>query len=259
MIENIPLIILDSDGDPICCGIFLFIISISMILNGVNKYLIMRKIENTPTSKIRSVALGLTEIYGKPKSIERTYSPVSKDKCVYYMLDVDYYQSGKHGGWRDLFKVKFDDNFYLEDETGKIFVNPKNCNLEIEPDKTYIGFLYKGFLKNEIDEKALNYINNLSPELSKKLYPHKHQQIRIFEYLIKEEDSLYVLGSVEPLDKLSTELVIKKGAEKTLYICDKEEKIVLSNIKNSVYINLFGGLLLGMLGLIIIFLRLNML
>ncbi len=258
MIENIPLILLDSDGDPICCGIFLFIISISMILNGVNKYLTMRKIENTPTSKIRSVALGLTEIYGKPKSIEKTYSPVSKEECVYYRIDVDYYRSGKHGGWRHLFDVTFNDNFYLEDDTGKIIVNPKDSVLEIEHDNRYIGHLKKGFMRNEIDEKALNYLNNVNSELRKKVNSHNHQQIRIIEYLIKKEDSLYILGSVEPLNKLSTELVIKKGAEKTLYICDKEEKIVLSKIKNSVYYNLFGGLLAGVIALFIIFLRLNM-
>lgn len=257
---EIPFILLESEGNPCCCGIVFFIIGLFLILNGINSYLLMQKIKNTATSKIRGIALGVAEIYGKAKCIEKKYSPLSKEKCVYYLIDVKYYRSGKNGGWRNLFVDKIEEEFYLEDDTGKIIVNPKEGEITLKENRKFQGATSKGFLgmNKLLDDEAMNYINNLKPELKKRAISFGTNGIKIYEYIIKENDLLYIIGNVEVKDKLDTELIIKKGSGDILYISDTDEKKTLSKISSSTLWGLFGGLILMAIAIAIIFISLNM-
>src|SRR3990167_4562284 len=59
-------------------------------------------IENTPTSKIRSMSMGPVEIFGgvSPSEYGVIKSPLTGNDCVYYRYSVEEYRSsGKHGSW----------------------------------------------------------------------------------------------------------------------------------------------------------------
>ncbi len=45
-----------------------------------------RSIENTPTSKIRSVAMGMVEVKGKAIRKHALVSPMTQTSCVFYRL-----------------------------------------------------------------------------------------------------------------------------------------------------------------------------
>ena len=86
-----------------------------------------RLIENTPTSKVRSLAMGLVEVFGKAQMFKKLKkSPISKKDCVYYTLEVqEYVKSGKQGHWKTIKFETSNNDFYVQDETGKVLVNPK--------------------------------------------------------------------------------------------------------------------------------------
>ncbi len=84
---------------------------------------VARLVEDLPTSKIRSVAMGLVEIKGKISRPFKDFavSPLKKRKCVWYVLE-KYRRSGKSGYW-DVIE-KFFQPFHLQDGTGSVLVDP---------------------------------------------------------------------------------------------------------------------------------------
>lgn len=118
-----------------------FFVGIYLIFDGVRKHLLVQKIKNTATSKVRSAAVGLVELHGIARCKGGMVSPVAKTKCGFWRLIAQYYQSGKHGGWRTFYKTDSTSPFYLEDETGSILVDPCGAKVEIPHDYRYEGYM----------------------------------------------------------------------------------------------------------------------
>ncbi len=88
-----------------------------------------RRIENTPTSKARSVAMGMVEITGTARRAYALISPATHVPCVYYRYQ-RYRRSGLDNKWklvasRDSGPVPF----VLEDETGRISIDPRHATI----------------------------------------------------------------------------------------------------------------------------------
>lgn len=84
---------------------------------------IKRQIDHTPTSKIRSLAMGMVEVEGRAKRVYSLVSPVSGIPCVFYRLRK--YRMTPLGFW--LFQYEIDSShvpFCIEDETGRVAVAP---------------------------------------------------------------------------------------------------------------------------------------
>lgn len=84
---------------------------------------IKRKMENTPTSRIRSVAMGMVEVKGSAQRKYALVAPMSHTPCVYYRLT--RYRKDKNNRWK-VISVTGSDNapFFLVDDTGKIEIDP---------------------------------------------------------------------------------------------------------------------------------------
>ena len=82
-----------------------------------------RQIENTPTSKVRSIAMGMVEVKGQAVRSYALISPMSNTPCVYYRLTK--YKRDRNRQWR-VSSISSSDNvpFMLEDETGRVEINP---------------------------------------------------------------------------------------------------------------------------------------
>ena len=75
---------------------------LSLFFGGLTKINRDRLIANMPTSKIRSVAMGLVEIYGKVSKYKDTLTaPLSGKECVYCRLSITEWKRG-----RKLFALK---------------------------------------------------------------------------------------------------------------------------------------------------------
>jgi len=257
-----------SSGDWVKIPIIMLVIGIPAFYYGLKNYLLMQKIRNTPTSKVRSAAVGLVELSGKAKCRENMPSPISKANCIFWRLKAEYYQHSKNGGhWNGIYGKDSSMQFYLEDETGKMLVDPKGGDIQIPPDFTSSGRLGDKALfglvsQKQIDKRAIEYMAE-NTEFARAMNSHGGQELRVTESYIAEGDPLYVLGSAMPLSGASSaisneNLVVRKSdTDKILYIRDTEEKRILDQFKLSVPLGIGGGFLLIMGALIILLLGFN--
>ena len=107
----------------IASGAVPLIITGLMVWYGFYFLKLKRQIENTPTSKVRSIAMGMVEVKGEAVRSYALISPMSNTPCVYYRLIK--YRRDRNRQWR-VSSVSSSDNvpFMLEDETGRVEINP---------------------------------------------------------------------------------------------------------------------------------------
>ena len=88
--------------------------------------------EDTPTSKVRSVAMGFAELKGTAKPSIMLVSPYSNLPCIYYKYKVEVVEeNGRRRSRRTIKEGESGAAFYLEDETGKILVYPKRAEIRL--------------------------------------------------------------------------------------------------------------------------------
>jgi len=88
-----------------------------------------RQIEDTPTSKVRSIAMGMVEVKGAAIRSYALISPISSTPCVFYRL-TRYRRDNRNKQWR-VSSVSSSDNvpFLLQDETGRVEIDPTGCHV----------------------------------------------------------------------------------------------------------------------------------
>lgn len=87
-----------------------------------------RLVENTPTSKTRSVAMGMVEVQGRAVRQYALVSPMSQLACVYYR--VRKYVRKDNANWRLSSETESGQvPFFLQDETGRVQVNPEGATV----------------------------------------------------------------------------------------------------------------------------------
>ncbi|PLY03228.1 MAG: hypothetical protein C0623_01875 [Desulfuromonas sp.] len=99
---------------------------------GFSFFLLKRHIENTPTSKIRSLAMGMVEIHGYARRKYALVAPMTSTPCVYYRLRT--YRREQHGKNQGTWRLKSDTSsghvpFYVEDQTGRVTVDPDRASV----------------------------------------------------------------------------------------------------------------------------------
>ena len=188
---------MSSKSDPLCFGIVAFFIGLGLIYGAVQKYRLILRIKNTPTSKARSAALGLSEFSGKAVCLDTIESPISKAKCTYWRVCAEYYrQAGKHSSWVMIYNKESHSKFYLQDDSGRVLVDPENAEVDIPFDLSSTGHINTGgviglFTNTVLSPKALAYAQS-----DQEIMRYSRNNIKITEYFIAENDPLYVLGGV---------------------------------------------------------------
>jgi len=191
-------------------------------------------IQNTPTSKIRSIAMGFAEICGKVLSFDVNQiliSPFSEQKCVYYKYTIEEYRSsGKHSSWVTIKQGIEKRLFYLEDETGHILVDPDKASIDVS-----LSNEYESRMGRDPPYNVIKFLEGQNIRFEGILFGI-NKAMRFREYLIKPEDQLYIIGTVEdnPFVKDATvidgvtDMIMKKGKNiKFFCISDKNEKQLL--------------------------------
>lgn len=109
-------------------GTGVFAVALLFLWLGFYKLRIKRKMENTPTSRIRSVAMGMVEVKGRARRSYALVSPMSQLPCVFYRLT--HYRRDKNNRWR-VTSVTTSDHvpFLLEDETGRVEIDPSQARV----------------------------------------------------------------------------------------------------------------------------------
>jgi len=220
-------------------GLFLVLIGIVLFVVGLYFFKKRQLIADTPTSKIRSIAMGLVEICGQVIPIkERLFrSPFTDKECVYYQFTVEEYRSsGKNSQWVTVKKEEQRGLFYLKDESGKVLIDPTGAQIDARKD-----FEYQSGLGKDPPEQVIRFLaaNNLSHDGFFGL----NKTMRYRETIIVPDEPLYIMGTAGE-NSMKTEgtedhvdsIMIQKGKyEKHYYISDKSEKQILSNLALSTY------------------------
>ena len=109
-------------------GAIPFFIAILMFWYAFYFLRMKRQIENTPTSKVRSVAMGMVEVKGRAIRSYALISPMSNTPCVFYRLTK--YRRNVKNQWQ-VSSISSSDNvpFLLEDNTGRVEIDPANCRV----------------------------------------------------------------------------------------------------------------------------------
>lgn len=230
-------------------GVFLFI-------NGFRWLRQKKLIENIPTSKIRSLAMGLVEIKGKVvKEKKILKSPFSNKDCVYWKYKIERWHQSKNGGhW---VTVKHGDNkmkFHVKDDTAQVMVDPEGATLDIPPDFEKVSGVRKSM---PAGVEKFCQSNNIK---TKGLFFKRKMRFR--EWYLEPSDEVYIMGTAgdNPHVEDSTgqknvdDIMIQKGKnEKFYYISDKPEGSLLKTFKWKVVGGLFGGgaLIIGCLAYMI--------
>lgn len=235
----------------------LMLIGLSIFALGFIFFRKKRLIENTPTSKIRSIAMGLVEICGQVIPIkERIFkSPFTNKECVYYQFTIEEYQSsGKNSHWVTIKKGVERDLFYLKDDTGMVLIDPTGATIEAKKD-----FEYQSGLGKDPPEQVIRFLN--TNNLAYEGFFGLNKTMRYRESIIIPGDTLYIMGTADenPFNKKRTEdhvdsIIIQKGKyEQQYYISDKSEKQILKNLTLLTYIMWSFGIVLIIIGAILFF------
>lgn len=93
-----------------------------------------RRIENIPTSRIRSLPMGTVEVSGQALSPVALKTPFTLIDCVWYRFLVEEYRrSGRRSRYVVVARGHSEDiPFYVEDETGKVLVDPRGALVEVK-------------------------------------------------------------------------------------------------------------------------------
>lgn len=218
---------------------------------GLRCYQRKRLMQNTPTSKVEAVALGLAELCGRAVPHESLTSPIEQLPCVYWRYQVEELRStGKSSHWATIDSGERRVPFYLEDDTGKILVVPVQATIDIPKDlceqTPNLGF-GRGFAACTVA-----FAEQRGIELEGILTKNK----RFTEWMIAPGDPLFVFGPVMARDdsgagttKTDNRVVCQDGTSPLFFIADRSAREVETEFAVKAAAAIFGGALLAVAGL----------
>lgn len=258
-------------NDPIIFALIAAPVSVSVgvyyFIKGFYTWSQYNTIVNTPTSKVEAIATGFVEVYGEtvPKG-EYMLSPFAGRECTFYKYAIrELHGSGKHRHWNTIKSKKSNSPFFIEDDTGRIEVDPAEAELEVVDKKIF--HIYPG---QEIPPKIVEFLKEVRlsdgrPVLDLgPLHIGGHERMYI-EYVIEKGQKVFVTGTAVPKEEVQSDkhedmLVIRKGDfNKFFYISDRGEKGVLGGMRNKALLYLIGGGLAALIGLAYIFFSIGIL
>ena len=159
-------------------GVVPAIAAVVLIWSGFYFIRLKRRVENTPTSKIRSLAMGMVEVHGQARRSYALVAPMTQSACAWYRLRK--YRKDNKDNWRLVKEVNSDHvPFRVDDGTGQVTVAPDGASIKAKVRQTG----YPG-------QSALTFTA---------FGGHYDDDEKWVEDLIYEGTSLYVLGYAQPL------------------------------------------------------------
>jgi hypothetical protein len=158
-------------------GIFPGLLAIGLFWGGLHFIRLKRQVEDTPTSKIRSIAMGMVEVHGRARRMYALVAPMTQFPCIFYRLRK--YRRSRQNQWK---LVREQDSrhvpFQVDDGSGRVIVDPAGAMVSAKTRHTG----YPG-------ESPLTFT----------AFKREYDNEKWVEDIIYEGTSLYVLGYARPL------------------------------------------------------------
>lgn len=148
-----------------------------------------RLILNTPASKIRSAAMGLVEISGLATGPYTMAAPITGIPCYYYRtMAWQWQRRGKSSEWVKVADEGMHVPFYLDDNTGRMLVDPQGAEMDIHRDfhDEFGGAIFSSHL--DMPANVFGFLARHGVSSDKKL--------KVDEYCIKPKNALFILGTL---------------------------------------------------------------
>ncbi|HET9728670.1 MAG TPA: hypothetical protein VFR41_04570, partial [Acidimicrobiia bacterium] len=89
------------------------------------------RIADMPVSKVRAAAVGECEFSGSTQAPQPQPAPGSGIPCAWYRWELQHYiNAGKSSHWRTEEKQQFEQPFWVTDDTGSIWVDPRGAQFD---------------------------------------------------------------------------------------------------------------------------------
>jgi hypothetical protein len=222
-------------------------------------------IANTPTARIRSMAMGLAEINGTVEPRSAVYAPFSGRSCAYWEVDVS---SRTRRGWTVVHRNQSGNPFFLRDETGLALIYPhgSQCKIHFGTEEHCQGLMLPQCYADYMNEhrSAIGQLARLGT-------------LRFRERMLEPGVRVYVLGTATPRaqgrvvaegesllatgtdDAVATRLraldhevsaVVRRGDNETTFIISQEsEKSLMLDLGARALLQVAGGPVLTLFGL----------
>lgn len=264
-------------------AIVAFFAGIYWFFKGFWIYRKYRLMADTPEMPVRSIPMGLVEIHGQAKGEEKLLSPVTCTPCYLYKVEVKRSHRNKKGERTqshfvtDLNEVKF----HLEDDSGKVLVDPRGAELDLEQRgrRSFFGEVRfdpaarkvsGGIMDHEraghrpSEDELLTYVSQVASrrdiiDSSARLDPFDSYSLE--EYCIVPEVPYDVTGTCvenpKPQDEHDRNMIVKGQNETTFVISSKSEKDLERALRRRAAKYIFGGACLSVVSLGIILWRIS--
>ncbi|MEM2131464.1 MAG: GIDE domain-containing protein [Candidatus Woesearchaeota archaeon] len=202
-------------------------------------------VEKTETTKINLLKEGICEVKGKVVKKDLLKSPLFEKDCVFYKYYVEEQHKDKkgHKRWKIIREgIKYN-NFFLEDTSGKVEINPEKAEFDALQSNSIIigsGKDFPNHIKKFLEDNNIKY---------KDLFG-SIKTMKLTENIIQEKETLYVLGNCEKTNKDESDYQINNKSG-ILLISTREEKDFVKTLRNKMLANLIGGFIFAVLGLIL--------
>jgi hypothetical protein len=248
-----------------------------------------RLIENIPTSKVRSIAMGLVELQGFAIPDVLLTGPYTKTPCVFYHIIIERIVRSKNSSrWVKEFEMKTDIPFFLKDDTGSVVIDPRGAETNLplryiqrEGDRRYKEYniteqepIYvlgtakrtdtiEDRIHKEVEARIREVVEN--PEEKQKLDVNKDMWIDEKEWEMAREKvkrevteefsragKEFQRSAHTVPDQLENVIIGKGELEKHFLLSNKSEREMISHYKYKSFFYTIGGALLTLLCLKII-------
>jgi hypothetical protein len=147
-----------------------------------------RLLLSTPTSKIRSAALGLVEVNGVVVGPYTIPAPITGAPCFLYHTTAWQQRENKKSEWEKVADETLHLPFFIDDSTGQLLIEPLGADLDLHRD-----------FREEYGASFFFSQDDVPPRVSVFLSRHgivPARRLRIEERTIKPEDAMFIAGTL---------------------------------------------------------------
>jgi E3 ubiquitin ligase len=164
-----------------------------LFLRAFRDFRVRRLIQNTPTARIRSMAMGLVEVNGQIVQRSEHLAPFSGQACAYWQVDIS--TRGRNNSWTVVHRNASGSPFFVRDDTGLALVYPKGaeCRVQHQVEETCLGISLPDCYVHYMDDERLAF-----------RHVWRLSTLRFRERRLDEGQNVYVLGTAVPRSQVMT-------------------------------------------------------
>jgi E3 Ubiquitin ligase len=106
------------------------ILGVGLFAYGFVLYRRYQRLQDTPRTTARAVAMGFAHVRGKTVAAETLQSPMTKVPCCYYSYAIEHWED-RRNRWAVISRDMRSCPFYIDDGTGRVLVNPAGAKFDL--------------------------------------------------------------------------------------------------------------------------------